>query len=77
MTFTDTVRFGLDEVAEPDVLFVGDWRQMILASQGNRSGERLDPGVVMQGDMAVMEEIGPAFAAAQGLATIPVEFPEL
>lgn len=75
ITFTDTVRFALEEHPSPDVTFVGDWSRMIRAARASRAGEPLDPGVEVVGDLEVMAAVGPAFAAAQAVATLPVEFP--
>ena len=75
MTFTDTVRFSLQEHPEPDVCFVGDWTKMILASQGSREGEPQDPNLTIEGDAAVLAEIGAALEVARSVATVPVDFP--
>lgn len=77
VTFTDTVRFFLTEHVTPDVLFVGDWRQMIRASKANRNGEQLDPGVSIVGDSAVLAEIGPVLETARSVATVPITFPDV
>jgi hypothetical protein len=76
MTFTDTVRFGLEKT-DADLLFTGDWANMIRATMSSRQGKPVDPGVVPVGDMGVLQAIGPVFALAQGVATVPVEFPEV
>jgi hypothetical protein len=77
VTFTDTVRFSLDEKAEPDVLLVGSWTQMIRASRANRHGEQIDPGVSIEGDAAVLAEVGPVLEASRAAATLPVQFPDV
>jgi hypothetical protein len=76
MTFTDTVRFSLEKT-DADLLFTGDWARMVRASRDNRSGQATDPGVEAVGDLNVLQTIGPVFALAQAIATIPVEFPEV
>ena len=76
VTFTDTVRFFLTEQMTPDVLFVGDWRQMIRASKASRDGEQLDPAVSIVGDAAVLAEIGPVMETARSVATLPITFPD-
>jgi hypothetical protein len=76
MAFTDTVRFGLEKV-DADLLFRGDWTRMIRATHRSRAGEAKDPGVEAVGDLDVMTAVGPAFAAAQAVATLPVQFPEV
>ncbi|WP_068800738.1 hypothetical protein [Pseudonocardia sp. HH130630-07] len=72
-----TVRFGLDEVPDPDVLVVGEWPRMIRATRASRDGVEQDPGCTAEGDTAVLAEIGEALAVARAVATLPVEFPEL
>jgi hypothetical protein len=76
MSFGDTVRFGLEKV-DADLLFCGDWKRMVRASRASRDGNPEDPGVVPVGDLALLETVGPVFALAQGVATIPVEFPDV
>lgn len=76
MSFTDTVRFGLEAV-EADLLFTGDWQRMIRASKASREGSPQGPGVIPVGDLTLLETVGPVFALAQGVATIPVEFPDV
>jgi hypothetical protein len=77
MSFDDTVQFSLDEHPSPDISFVGDWSRMVRASAANRKGEQLDPGVRLEGDVSVMETVGPVFAKAQSVATLPVDFPDV
>ena len=77
MTFERTVRFSLDRPAEPDVILVGDWAQMVRSARAGRDGQSVDPGVTVAGNADVLAEIGPAFDAARSVATIPVEFPEV
>src|SRR5688500_6663174 len=50
-TFSDTARFSLVEHPSPDIVFVGDWRQMVRASKANRDGETVDPGVTVEGEV--------------------------
>jgi len=76
MTFTDTVRFGLEKT-DADLLFTGDWKRMVRASKSSRDGDATDPGVVPVGDLAVIQATGRVFALAQAVATVPVEFPEI
>lgn len=77
MTFDDSVQFSLEGSAAPDLVFVGDWKQMIRASKASRSGEAADPGVCLQGDAQVLLEITPAMEVARTVATVPVQFPEV
>jgi hypothetical protein len=76
MTFADTVRFGLER-PEADLVFVGDWKRMVSASRATRGGKPEDPGVQAVGDLTVLEQVGPVFALAQAVATVPVEFPDV
>lgn len=76
MAFTDTVRFGLEQV-DADLLFRGDWGRMLRASKSARDGGQEDPGVAPVGDLEVLTTIGPAFAVAQSVATVPVQFPDV
>jgi hypothetical protein len=76
MSFADTVRFDLQQ-GETDVLFAGDWAQMIRASRANREQQSVDPGLVVEGEPAVLEEVGPALDTARSVATVPVDFPEV
>lgn len=76
MTFTDTVRFGLEKT-DADLLFAGDWARMVRASKSHRDGEPTDPGVVPVGDRGVLQATQRVFALAQAVATMPVEFPEV
>lgn len=75
LSFSDTARFSLQEHPAPDICFVGDWRRMIQASQSARTGEPLDPQLDIEGDAAVLAEIGPVMEIARAVATVPVEFP--
>jgi hypothetical protein len=76
MAFTDTVRFGLEQV-DADLLFRGDWARVVRASKSGREGRQDDAGVVPVGDLEVLATVGPAFAVAQSIATVPVQFPEV
>jgi hypothetical protein len=76
VSFHGTVRFSLDPAPEPDVLLRGDWRRMMRASDANRRGETADPDVSVEGDVGVLEEIGPVLELARSVATLDVEFPQ-
>lgn len=77
MTFTDTVRFSLDQV-DADLLFTGDWARMVRASRANREGRTTDPGVLPVGDLELIKVIGPVFAVATtSTAGLPVSFPDI
>jgi hypothetical protein len=76
MTFDETVRFALDG-READVVFVGDWATMVRSAQAQREGRAVDAAVSVEGDAAVLTEVGAAFAAAAAVAVLPVEFPAL
>ena len=76
MAFEDTVRFSLD--SEPaDLLFKGDWARMIRTTMASRRGEQDDPGLETVGDLEVMTTVAPAFAAAQAVGTVAVQFPDV
>ena len=76
MTFTDTVRFSLDDT-EADLLLTGDWATMVRASRAQREGQVIDPGVVPTGDLSAIQATSRVFALAQAVATVPVAFPEV
>lgn len=76
MSFQDTVQFQLEDLPS-DVLYVGDWSLMIRASRSSREKEAVDPQVVVEGDPAVLAEIGPVMAVARTVATLDVHFPEV
>lgn len=76
-SFRSTMQFSLDAVDQPDVLLRGDWRQVVRASDANRRGELVDPGVVVEGDAGVLAEVGPVLELARSVATLDVEFPQV
>ena len=71
------VRFSLEPPRDAaDVLYRGDYRAVVRATQRlKREGSGALP-VTTHGDPSAMAIIGPAFAAAGRAATIPSEFPE-
>ncbi len=71
------VRFSLDPpvAAVPDVLYLGEYRAVVKATQRSKQGDSTPLPVTTHGRPGTMEIIGPAFAAARA-ATIPSEFPE-
>jgi len=71
------VRMGLKDIPDADLTIVGDWSDAIKASRAQRRGEEYEAGLKFQGDPDVLETVGPAFAAAQQVATVDVSFPEL
>lgn len=77
MAFTETVQFSLDDIPDADVTFVGDWKKMVVTARANRDGLTVDPGLTIEGDPAVLAEIGPVLELARSIATVPVEFPEV
>ena len=77
LTFGPTVRFSLEDVAKPDIVVVGDWRQMIRAARAKQEGRVEDPGLTVQHGHAALERIGPLFALAGSVATVPVELPDV
>ena len=76
MLFHDTVRFELTE-GPAEVVYVGDWAQMIRAARAGRDGAVVDPGLRVEGDPAVLTEIAPVMELARDVATVPVDFPEV
>jgi hypothetical protein len=76
VTFQETVVFGLDW-RDADVVFVGDWAAAVRSAQARREGGAVDPALSVEGDAAVLKEVGPALAAAAAIAVVPVEFPDL
>jgi hypothetical protein len=77
LSFDGTVQFSLAEHPSPDIVLVGDWRQLMRASEANRRGEQVDPGVRVEGDPAVLAAVGAAFAKAQSVGTLAVTFDAL
>lgn len=76
VTCRDTVQFSLDD-GPADLVLVGGWAQMIRSSRAARDGEAVDAGVSVEGDPAVLAEVGPVLAVARTAATVDVRFPEL
>lgn len=72
------VRFSLlpPDTDAPDLLYRGDYREMVKATQRAKQGQGGEEPVTTHGDPGVLTIIGPAFAAAGRVATIPSEFPE-
>ena len=60
-----------------DLTIVGAWPDAIRAARAQRRGEEYDAHLEFRGDPEVLETVGPAFAAAQQVATVEVAFPEL
>jgi hypothetical protein len=77
VTFDATVRFALSEHPTPDVVMVGDWRDMILASSAGRRGASHEPSVTLEGDPDVLTLTDPALEAARTIATVEVDFPNI
>lgn len=71
------VRFSLEPPgAAPDILYRGDYRAVVQATQRAKQGGGGEEPVTTHGDVGVLSIIGPAFAAAGRAATIPSEFPD-
>lgn len=72
------VRFSLQapDTDAPDLLYRGDYRAVVKATQRAKQGGDGEEPVTTHGDPGVMAVIGPAFAAAGRAATIASEFPE-
>lgn len=68
-------RFSLNRTQNADLTYVGDWAEVIRSSRAARNGERVEPSLEVRGDPSVTDRVGTAYAAAQRVATIPVEFP--
>lgn len=74
----DGVSFGLTPSVDPDIVFRGAWRDAVAEARASREGR--DDGsssIEMTGEPAVLEAIAPVFAAAQQVATLQVDWPEL
>lgn len=71
------MRMGLDDLADADLRFVGDWGETIRASAAHRRGIEQDPGITVVGDPGVIDIIGAAYAASRRVATVDVTFPSL
>lgn len=71
------VRMGLDRPQRPDLVIRSDWAETIRSAMAQRRGDSYEPAVELEGDPEVMEKVGPAYAAAQRVASIDVTFPEL
>lgn len=72
------VRFSLTPPAsgEPLILYRGDFRAVVKATQRLKQGGDAALPVTTHGDPQVLTIIGPAFAAAGRAATIASEFPD-
>ncbi|HVV76138.1 MAG TPA: hypothetical protein VHC43_08895 [Mycobacteriales bacterium] len=77
VAFDDTVRFGLTQHPQPDVVIVGAWREMVLASAASRTGQAREPEVRYEGDDQALVVTAPVLEEARAVATVPVEFPDL
>ncbi|NEE40966.1 hypothetical protein G3M53_88260, partial [Streptomyces sp. SID7982] len=66
MTFDPVtgVHVGLGDPDRADVVYRGDWTTVMRAAAARRQGEAPPDPLVADGDAAVLERIGPAFAAA-------------
>lgn len=75
---TTGVRFSLQppDTDAPDLLYRGDYRAVVKATQRLKQGGGGELPVSTHGDPGAMAIIGPAFAAAGRVATIPSEFPD-
>ena len=69
------VRFALEPEPDADITFRADWRAIVDTSKAAREGRDLDPGVTVEGDVTVLATVAPAFAAAQRVATLEVDWP--
>jgi len=73
----DGIRFALGEPDSPsDMTLVTGYWKMLDAVKAQRRNEPADPGIQVEGDAAVFARVGPVFALAQSVATVPVIFPE-
>jgi hypothetical protein len=70
----DGVRFGLDEPLRADLVIAGPYAEVVAASRAAREGREPSAQLPMTGDTAVLEVIGPAFAAARAAARVDVDF---
>lgn len=72
------VRFSLAAPASesPDILYRGDYRAVVRATQRAKQQGGGELPVTTHGDPGAMAIIAPAFAAAGRAATIASEFPE-
>ena len=72
------VRFSLQApvAGEPQILYRGDYRAVVKATQRSKQGDTAAEPVTTHGDPNVLAIIAPAFAAAGRAATIPSEFPD-
>jgi ubiquinone biosynthesis protein UbiJ len=77
MRLDRTVQFSLDRADDADVVFSGDWTRMIQATKGGRSGEAVDPGLTVSGDLQLVAQVGAVLDVARQVAAVPVTFPEV
>jgi hypothetical protein len=70
------VSFTLTEPATPaDLLFTGDWREVVQDLRDVRDGKKDQTGIrwVQSGDPGFMAIVGEAFAAAKKAAAVPAD----
>lgn len=76
VSFDETVSFGL-EPKDADVTLRGDWTRMVRTSRGAREGEDSDPGIVPEGDLALLAKIQELIGAIHPYGAVPVTFPDV
>ncbi|WP_227012913.1 MULTISPECIES: S9 family peptidase [unclassified Pseudonocardia] len=79
MTFDPVtgVQVDLGDPAHADVMYRGDWVAVMRAAAVRRRGEEPADPLTVHGDPAVLERIGPAFAAAHRVAAIETSLPDV
>lgn len=69
------VGFGLTEISTADVVYCGEWADMIRGMVARSRGEAFVGSIVMEGDAGVLETTAAVFALARAVAGVPVELP--
>ncbi|MFC8725629.1 alpha/beta hydrolase family protein [Streptomyces bacillaris] len=79
MTFDPVtgVHVELGDPDHADVVYRGDWATVMLTAAARRRGEAPPDPLVVDGDPAVLDRIGPAFASAHRVAAIETSLPDV
>lgn len=67
--------FSLVRPRDADVTFLGNWREVINASQRTRDDGEPPPELDTRGDASALDRVAAAYEAAQRAATIASTFP--
>jgi hypothetical protein len=71
------VAFALAPAPDADVRLCGTWRRAVAAARASRDGRDGDTGLLTEGDLGILETVGPVLTLAQQAATLPVAWPDL